>query len=261
MNHPWVLLAGALVALGCSGTTNKPIVDTPVTRETHNFFPINAGVHNLDCETCHAASESFRQYHCTNCHAHTRDRTVANHFSITENFVYEDTSCYTCHPTGSGVRFDHARYFPIREGAKHAGLSCIECHQNTADRHEVSCLGCHPSNPTDMLHSEVAQGANGYERVASACLKCHPDSRVQRVAAHLPFHISSGFPHYLTPCGDCHRNVVFDKPWQIDFTVRWCLDCHYEQDIAEFHADKPTYRYDNVTCLSVGCHAQGTRNN
>jgi len=256
------LLASLVLAAALGCDTSKPVPVGFSPKDHVAYFPIESGVHALDCTMCHTDPDTFSTFACTGCHSHEKNATVAAHFSITENFVYAPTACYSCHPTGSAVRFDHTPYFAIREGSKHAGVPCLSCHPNTADRHDVDCLTCHPANPTDAKHAEVKVGPGGYERVSATCLKCHADSKVFRVASHLPFHVGSGFPHFIAKVGclQCHPNPVYGKPWQQDFTTRSCGGtCHPLSDLTPTHADKPEFKYDNISCLTSGCHTMGTK--
>ncbi len=273
-------LAGlaAIAALAtCSGTdkTKQKVFAAPVTAETHEkYFPIASGVHKLDCDACHGVADDFEQARCTSCHTHNESDTRAIHFNLTANYQYADIACVTCHPTGQSVRFDHTNFFPIREGSKHVGITCARCHTDQTDRHVVDCLSCHPPTPTDGQHKEV----RGYERTSSTCVLCHPDSTVNRIAVHLPFHITRGFAHYAiqyledggvdneftTPrvaCYECHPNTPYGKPFTSDYKTYACVTCHNRDRLNPTHMNKPTYRFDDVSCLSAGCHQQGAKDN
>ena len=271
------LLAMGLWAAACSSNdkTKQKVFADPVTAATHDrYFPINEGVHKLECEACHGTADDFEQARCTSCHTHNESDTRSVHFNLTPNYVWADIACVTCHPTGQSVRFDHTNFFPIREGSKHVGITCAKCHNDPTDRHVYDCLTCHTPATTDSKHSELL----GYERASPTCMKCHPESLVQRVSAHLPFHITRGFAHYLvktledggvdtaatTPrvaCFECHPSAPYGKPFTTNFEVYSCVNCHYRDRLAPTHSSKPTYRHDNVTCLSAGCHQQGSKDN
>jgi hypothetical protein len=68
---------------------------------THRF-PIYSGSHSgkwSTCNDCHTNSSNYAAFSCVNCHAHEKTRMDSEHRSI-RGYVYESTTCYSCHPTG-----------------------------------------------------------------------------------------------------------------------------------------------------------------
>lgn len=246
------ILAGFLGALACSSSV-KPVESiTPLNHDV--FFVTSTGPHKLDCNECHGTTDDFQKFVCTDCHEHRQAKVDPIHLGLATNYTYEPMSCYQCHAT-RGVQFDHALYFPIRTGAKHAGIACQTCHTNNVDRRAIDCLSCHPANPTDALHDDVG----GYLRESPRCIGCHPDSIVKKVAQHLPFHIDDPYAHFKTACDGCHSERVPGKPWQVDFTRPNCLDCHPASEMNPKHSGLPSYKYETPTCLNAGCHKNGDK--
>ena len=70
----------------------------------HTWFPIYSGTHAgvwSTCATCHINSSNYAAFSCINCHTHSQANTDPNHSGVS-NYVYNATSCYSCHPTGQG---------------------------------------------------------------------------------------------------------------------------------------------------------------
>jgi hypothetical protein len=80
---------------------------TGATYTAHDtaYFPIYSGTHNgkwTSCSDCHANSADYSVFSCIICHQHSNQTSVTNEHGGVKNFVYNGTSCYTCHPRGSG---------------------------------------------------------------------------------------------------------------------------------------------------------------
>ncbi len=155
------LLLAMAALLGCSPAPNGGARWlTQPTRDEHTslFFPIAAGPHAVDCNSCHGTSDTFGGFDCLSCHTPTP--TIPNHVSKNiGGFAYESASCYGCHPDGIGKgSIDHTRMFPIAPGQAHAigapaiqvpgTIACTSCHLSTADRTKIDCTVCH--NPADQ---------------------------------------------------------------------------------------------------------------
>lgn len=249
--------AGGLALLclwaGCSAPATAP-ANTALTRAQHSVnFEIATGSHAaLDCNDCHGAGDSFRDFSCTGCHTHEQAATDAAHLGITPGYTYSATSCYQCHGPGKTWQFDHT-YFPIRTGDVHQGLACLDCHQNNADRTQVNCLSCHPAQTTDPLHTDVG----GYAQDSKTCLHCHADSQVHDLDGHTPFAIDPHAPHYKVSCYACHDTPRVDKPYGQDFSLFNCPACHAQSDLASSHSGLAGYQYQSTTCVTSGCHQNG----
>ncbi|HLK48923.1 MAG TPA: hypothetical protein VKT49_12350 [Bryobacteraceae bacterium] len=69
------------------------------------YFPIYSGTHQgkwTQCSDCHTNSANYAVFTCIACHQHSNQTQVTQQHSGVKNFVYNATSCYTCHPKGSG---------------------------------------------------------------------------------------------------------------------------------------------------------------
>lgn len=135
----------------------------------HDFFPLTLGHSALDCTACHEGGVfTGTPATCSACHLDDYNGTSdPNHQAA--GFP---TSCDTCHTTNPGwspASFDHT--FPISSG-RHSGLSCTDCHENSSNFQQFTCVSCHEHNRTDMddEHSDV----NGYVYSSASCLQCHP---------------------------------------------------------------------------------------
>ncbi len=70
----------------------------------HTWFPIYSGTHAgvwMTCADCHVNASNFAVFSCITCHTHDASVVVPQHKDV-GSFVYNATSCYTCHPTGQG---------------------------------------------------------------------------------------------------------------------------------------------------------------
>lgn len=70
----------------------------------HTWFPIYTGAHAgvwTSCNACHINPSNYAQFSCITCHTHSQANTDPNHSDV-GGYVYNATSCYTCHPTGQG---------------------------------------------------------------------------------------------------------------------------------------------------------------
>ncbi|MCU0223366.1 MAG: hypothetical protein MUF27_04710 [Acidobacteria bacterium] len=142
-------------------------------------FPLTGAHVPLGCNSCHSDNVyDGKSTACASCHQADYDRTTdPNH--RTARFP---TDCALCHTTiqWPGARFEHdAQYFPIYSG-KHSGKwsRCSDCHTNSNNYAEFSCLGCHPHSDrgkTDGDHRDEP----GYRYESRACYQCHPQGRAE----------------------------------------------------------------------------------
>jgi hypothetical protein len=80
---------------------------TGATYTAHDaaYFPIYSGNHNgkwTTCGDCHTNSANYAVFTCITCHQHSNQTSVTSEHNGVKNFVYNGTSCYSCHPRGSG---------------------------------------------------------------------------------------------------------------------------------------------------------------
>ena len=69
------------------------------------YFPIYSGTHNgkwTQCSDCHTNSANYAVFTCIACHQHSNQAQVTSQHSGVKSFVYNGTSCYSCHPKGTG---------------------------------------------------------------------------------------------------------------------------------------------------------------
>ncbi|MFN7966006.1 MAG: hypothetical protein U0V87_10010 [Acidobacteriota bacterium] len=157
----------------CHTTTNW---DSNFDHNTTDF-PLTGAHKNLPCNACHADGVyNGKPTACYSCHKSDYDNTTdPNHRAA--GFPTDCTACHTT-TTWAGARFEHdADYFPIYSGA-HRGKwnNCSDCHTNSNNYAEFSCLGCHPhsnKSKTDGDH----RGISGYSYDSRACYRCHPRGR------------------------------------------------------------------------------------
>jgi hypothetical protein len=76
------------------------------TAHDAEFFPIFSGEHSgewgNDCSTCHEVPLDRSQFTCLSCHEHNQTSMDDEHQGEVNNYVYESTACYDCHPNGQG---------------------------------------------------------------------------------------------------------------------------------------------------------------
>ena len=87
----------------CHTTTNWS--GAKYTAHDSAYFPIYSGNHNgkwTTCADCHTNSANYAVFSCIVCHQHSNQTSVTKDHSGVKNFVYNGTSCYSCHPRGSG---------------------------------------------------------------------------------------------------------------------------------------------------------------
>lgn len=226
------------------------------TAPEHTQFPIGTGTTHPErtCNKCHTGA-TMADFTCLTCHL--RPATDPVHATV-GGYGYESPKCYACHPTGVAT-VDHAPFFPIASGSKHAPVGCADCHPVPLDRTQLSCNACHshPAATMDGRHTTVG----GYGSASPLCARCHADSQITRVSAHLPFRITSGTKHYRTSCFACHPGMRTDKPWATDFARARidCLACHSRAKMDDQHQEEPGYQYQSTTCITGGCHADGSK--
>lgn len=212
----------------------------------HDFFPLK-GVHELDnCNTCHK-SENFRDIssECVSCHQSDYNATSnPNHASL--NFSTQCNECHTLTPGWKPAEYrEHdALSFPIYSGEHNNEWNdCAECHTNTSNYAEFTCINCHEhNNRTDM--DEEHAGIVGYEYNSPACFACHPLGSAEGSFNHN----ISAFPltgaHTTVDCSDCHT-------LEYAGTSNECVSCHtneYNQ------TTNPNHTAINISNDCVLCH-------
>ena len=66
------------------------------------FFPIYSGEHEGEwnsCTDCHTES-NYSTFSCIECHEHNDQNDLTQEHRDVDDFVYESSDCFACHPTG-----------------------------------------------------------------------------------------------------------------------------------------------------------------
>jgi hypothetical protein len=154
----------------------------------------------MTCASCHQPdAASFKQLDCLGCHNHEQATTDRLHTGI-KDYVFTSPQCFSCHPSGAKVAFDHAgitgNCAPCHdEGSRYAALPVAGLtHPATSG---TDCSSCH--NTTDWK-------ATGFDHAAitSGCAKCHD------VGGQYPALPVSGFTHPAmsgADCSSCHNTT------------------------------------------------------
>ena len=210
---------------------------------THDFFPLTKGHDIQDCNQCHTTGNfSDADPTCVNCHQ-TDFNQAQNPDHQALNFSTDCAACHSTEPGWTPAEFkDHdALYFPIYSG-KHKGEwnECTECHTNTNDYSEFTCLTCHKDPKTSNEHN----GVSGYVYESTACLVCHPDG-----SEHGAFdHSSTNFPlvgkHTGVSCVECHANGYQGTPTD-------CFACHEDDYNA---TNNPNHSSAQFPTDCASCH-------
>jgi len=190
------------------------------TEHDAQYFPIYSGKHNNEwntCTDCHANPSDYASFTCISCHEHNQSDTDKEHDEV-GGYIYNSTSCYECHPTGSAEGgFDHnASNFPLT-GA-HITTDCIKCHENGFAGTTTICADCHINDfnqSTNPNHVEAT--------ISTECADCHttdPDWAPASFATHNDYYVlSGGHATISTDCFACHAGNYNNTP-----TV--CFECH-----------------------------------
>lgn len=142
----------------------------------HNktLFPLT-GMHLLaTCAQCHVGGVfKGTPKDCYACHQTAyMGTTNPNH----QLLGYPPT-CATCHMTTgwSPANINHdARYFRIYSGKHaHKWKLCSECHFNSANFKDASCVICHHHNQLKEDERHRNKGVSGYTSDGQGCYRCH----------------------------------------------------------------------------------------
>ncbi|MDP3463575.1 MAG: hypothetical protein Q8S18_12355 [Bacteroidales bacterium] len=186
----------------------------------HAFFPLKES-HTLDCAECHIQGEPYNSIsqECNSCHLTDYQQAVNPNHQIVEF----STACDECHdlsPDWQPASFTNhdGQYFPIYSG-EHNGEweSCTDCHTNSNDFGQFSCITCHEHNQSDMNdeHGDV----NGYVYESKACFECHPSGSGDNIFDHNATSFPLTGAHNTVICSDCHTSGYSG-------TSTSCNSCH-----------------------------------
>ncbi|MBK8701253.1 MAG: hypothetical protein IPN29_17615 [Saprospiraceae bacterium] len=190
----------------------------PATFAVHDQYYVLNGAHAAianDCAMCHNGSYNNTPNTCVGCHIADYNTTTdpdhqANQFSH---------ECATCHSESAWQpsTFNHdGQYFPIYSG-KHNGVwtQCTECHANTANYAQFTCITCHTNPETNDAHVSVS----GYQYQDNACLACHPTGDADNAFNHNQTNFPLTGAHTTVDCIQCHAGGF-------EGTSTACVDCH-----------------------------------
>lgn len=83
-------------------TTNPGWNPAEFRQHDSDYFPIYSGKHKGEwtrCNDCHTTN-SYASFSCIICHEHSNKSSVDSDHRDENGYVYNGTSCYTCHPKG-----------------------------------------------------------------------------------------------------------------------------------------------------------------
>lgn len=141
----------------------------------HDFFPLKGG-HDTHCFLCHLDGYQVKPpTDCYSCHQSKYEETTNPPHELS-GFSKD---CSQCHgiETWNEAKFDHDNlYFPIYSG-KHRGQwdACTDCHENTENYAEFTCISCHEHNKSSMDKKHDDEKDYVYNSIN--CLSCHPRGR------------------------------------------------------------------------------------
>jgi nitrate/TMAO reductase-like tetraheme cytochrome c subunit len=135
-------------------------------------FPLTGAHVSQTCLACHGdLVYRGKSMVCSSCHL-TDYNTTTNPNHKTAAFP---TTCESCHTTTQwkGATFNHDGWFPIYSGKHKAKwTTCTQCHTNSANYKDFTCLTCHEHAQTTM--DAKHKGRNGYAYQSPLCYSCHP---------------------------------------------------------------------------------------
>jgi len=186
--------------------------------EHNNYFQL-LGAHATitnNCADCHNGNYTPIATNCFSCHE-TNYNNTTNPSHLAAQF---STDCESCHNESAWTpsTFDHdSRFFPIYSG-KHNGewTNCVDCHINSNNYVEFSCVTCHEHNQTDTDRDH--SGVNGYVYESNACYTCHPTGSEDGSFIHTQTFLLLG-AHANATCVDCHITTYTN-------TSKECYSCH-----------------------------------
>ncbi len=229
----------------CHSVENWLVNNIPELHE-QNGFPLLPPHDNLSCVDCHSSDNNLQfdriGNDCINCHLDDfQNTTNPDHQSL--GFSTDCTSCHSPQQDWQPAGFpDHdVQFFPVYSGA-HEGHwnECLDCHTNSNNYTEVSCIVCHINPETDEGHI----GVNGYVYDDVACLACHPTGDADLVFDHNATEFPLTGAHNGVDCLMCHENGF-------EGTSTNCADCHTQ----DFNSSvNPDHQELNLSMDCAQCH-------
>ncbi|HUM00239.1 MAG TPA: hypothetical protein VLU24_12675, partial [Mycobacterium sp.] len=192
-----------------------------ITKGTAHELHSSVGQGEVQCESCHPPSTgNFTLIKCAGCHGHEESVTNRLHLTVF-GYTYEDSKgyssgCYSCHPTGTRVDFDHGgitnNCAPCHDvGNPFAALPKANfTHPETGG---ADCSGCH--NTTDWAGATGAPNAHNpaNDIVVAAQLPTFTGTSMASLTAQSESlsmtmnHGSTDAPKaVMSDCVNCHPN-------------------------------------------------------
>jgi hypothetical protein len=238
-----VTLAAILALSACGQKTNpSQYAHTSLTPATHRAFPIEVGVHAVDCAGCHGTFASFKEFDCLGCH--TAVPTAAVH-TTTVGYVYVSYSCLVCHADPTSTPFDHK------------GITlCASCHdvgtfyaslpvtgRTHLDQGGTDCSACHSTAtwlgtaaPAGVVSDPLASVT------VNALIARYSGTSIAQFSA-LAETLPMGMDHATSmvdmaglPCSACHLDINIGSiyPGRLHSSLAnlaqpapvACVDCH-----------------------------------
>jgi len=209
----------------------------------HDYFPLTKGHDVTECATCHKEPDySLTSPECVSCHeGNYLSTTTPNHQAL--GISTECVSCHTTDPGWKPARFEvhDIQYFPIYSGTHHEAWSaCTDCHTNTGNYAEFTCVTCHANPETDNEHQNVV----GYSYHSPACLACHPTGEKAGAFNHNNTNFPLTGAHTTVDCISCHANGYAGTPME-------CSACH-TQDYNQ--SQNPNHQTLSLSTDCASCH-------
>lgn len=243
--------AGALlVALGaCGRSARMAPPNSAVTPATHSFFPVSTGPHAVDCNTCHGAFSTFKQFDCLGCHAHEQAATNAVHRAV-GSYTYSSTACYSCHQAADGGK----------QVFSHSGITagCASCHAVGAAFTALPVAGfAHPSmNGADCAACHVT--ASWATVTGPAGLASDPARNVV-VQSLIPSYSGTTIAFLRPTSESLPMPMKHSAPGVGAAAFSSCLNCHLSANVGayypgSFHSSLASLNLPQpASCLD--CHA------
>ncbi|MEZ5059156.1 MAG: hypothetical protein R2879_19135, partial [Saprospiraceae bacterium] len=214
--------SGAGFSVNCNNchTTDPGWSPAQYTDHDATFFPIYSGEHAgvwNSCAECHTDPNDYASFTCTTCH---QNPETDNEHNGVNGYVYENTACLACHPTGTAdLVFDHnSTNFPLT-GA-HTDVNCLECHANGYAGTPTDCASCHTPDFNSTINPDHNQ-----LNLPMDCATCHttePDWFPATFPIHNDFYpLNGAHAAIANNCAACHNGDYTNTP-------NTCAGCHQE---------------------------------
>ncbi|GIV30823.1 MAG: hypothetical protein KatS3mg029_0174 [Saprospiraceae bacterium] len=219
---------------------------SPAQYTAHDgFFPIYSGAHagTWDaCASCHTDGSDFSVFSCTICHT---DPTTSDAHQSVNGYVYENSACLACHPTGDVENiFDHSlTAFPLT-GA-HLTTACTECHASGYAGTPTACEECHTE---DFNQTNNPSHVNlGLSKDCATCHTTEPGWKPATFDIHNDFYALNGAHAAIAnECATCHNGDYNNTP-------NTCYGCHQ----ADYEATtNPNHLAANFDTDCAACHSE-----